>query len=209
MTSLPDHLTHIVATIRAVIRMLTPPVPARDPRELMFQRLFNRVGRAARLFARLHALWLANRLPAPRPPRRPKAVSAPESPAAAPHAQLVQPPPIPRTKGWFIHAGRHHAALAHYQLGTFLERADLPEFLAAVPLAGRYLRPLCRLLVVPQPAFLALPPRPRQPRAQRPCAIAQRAPSLRNPRLPPGDPPFRPYVLAAARHFRKKYRDGG
>jgi hypothetical protein len=162
----------------------------------MVQKLFNRVGRAARLFARLYDLWRANRLPAPRAPRAgtAKAQTAPTRPL---------PPSIPRAKGWFMNAGRHHAGLAHFQLNAFLARADLPEFLAAVPQAGRYLRPLCNLLAVPQPDFLALPPRPRRPRTPRPRATRQ--PNLRNPQLPPGDPPFRPYVLAAARYFRKRY----
>jgi hypothetical protein len=199
--SLTDHLTHIVATIRAVIGLLIPPVLARDSHAQMVQKLFNRVGRAARLFARLHALWLANRLPAPRAPRAStaKVQTAPTRPL---------PPPIPRAKGWFVNAGQHHAGLAHHQLNAFLERADLPAFLAAVPQAGRYLRPLCRLLAVPQPEFLALPPRPRRTRTPRPRATHPRRPSLRNPQLPPGDPPFRPYVLAAARYFQKTYGNG-
>ncbi len=199
MLFLTDHLTHIVATIRAVIGLLIAPVPARESHAQMVQLLFNRVGRAARLFARLHALWLANRLPAPRAPRArtAKVQTAPTRPL---------PPPIPRAKGWFVNAGQHHAGLAHAQLNAFLERADLPQFLAAVPRAGRYLRPLCRLLAVPQPAFLALPPRLRPKRTPRPRV--PRPPSLRNPQLPPGDPPFRPYVLAAARYFQKTYGNG-
>lgn len=213
MQSLPDHLTHIVVLIRHVIRLLTPPVPARDPREQMFYLLNNRVGRCARLFLRLYELWRANRLPAPRPARRTaRAPHAPNPPAAipdttvraVPHPPPVIPP-IPRRKGWFVNAGQHHAGLAHHHLSQFIARPDLPEFLAAVPLAGRYLRPLCRLLHVPQPAFLALPPRPRRRRPARPATPRPRAPNLRNPQLPPGDPPFRPYVLAAARYFRKKY----
>ncbi|MCX7378254.1 MAG: hypothetical protein NTY94_16105 [Alphaproteobacteria bacterium] len=197
MLSLPGHLIHIVATIRAVIGLLTPPVAARESHALMLQLLFNRVGRAARLFARLYALWQANRLPTPRPrgTRRP--------PQATPAPSHAQNPRIPRAKSWFVNAGRHHAGLAHAQLVAFLERPDLPAFLATAPTAGRYLRPLCRLLAVPQPTFLALPPRPRPKRT--PLPATPRAPSLRNPILPPGDPPFRPYVLAAARHFRKKY----
>ncbi len=199
MLSLADHLTHIVATIRAAIGLLIAPVPARESHAQMVQLLFNRVGRAVRLFARLHALWLANRLPAPRPSRArtAKAQTEPTRPL---------PPPIPRAKGWFLNAGQHHAGLAHFQLNAFLEREDLPAFLATVPQAGRYLRPLCRLLAVPQPAFLALPPRPHRKRASRPRA--PRPPSLRNPQLPPGDPPFRPYVLAAARYFQKAYGNG-
>jgi len=194
--SLSGHLTHIVATIRAAIGLLIAPGATRESHALVVQKLFNRVGRVARLFARLYDLWRANRLPAPRAPRAgtAKAQTAPTRPF---------PPPIPRAKGWFMNAGRHHAGLAHFQLNAFLARADLPEFLAAVPQASRYLRPLCNLLAVPQPDFLALPPRPRRKRTPRPRATRQ--PNLRNPQLPPGDPPFRPYVLAAARYFRKRY----
>ena len=194
MLTITDHLTHIVATIRAVIGLLTPPASARESHAQMVQLLFNRVGRAARLFARLHALWQANRLPAPRPTRAPKAQTAPTRPL---------PPPIPRAKAWFVNAGRHHAALAHAQLVAFLERPDLPAFLAAAPTAGRYLRPLCRLLAVPQPEFLALPPRPRPRRTPRPATPRPGSPRSFN--LPPGDKPFRPYVVAAARFFIKKY----
>ena len=195
MLSLNDHLSHIVAVIRAAIGLLIAPVPARESHGLMVQALFNRVGRAARLFARLYDLWRAGRLPTPRPSRArtPKPQPAPAR------------PPIPRGKGWFMAAGQHHAGLAHHHLAEFMARPDLPEFLAAVPRAGRHLRPLCRLLAVPQPAFLALPPRPRSKRPPRPRAARLRAPNLRNPQLPPGDPPFRPYVLAAARYFRKRY----
>ncbi len=202
--SLADHLTHIVATIRAVIGLLIPPVAARESHARMLLVLHNRVGRAARLFARLYDLWRANRLPAPRPTRArtPKAAQTPSAETAPARPGI---PPIPRAKGWFVNAGQHHAGLAHYQLNAFLEREDLPEFLAAVPTAGRYLRPLCRLLAVPQPGFLALPPRPRPKRTPRPRATAPRRLNLRNPQLPPGDPPFRPYVLAAARYFRKRY----
>ncbi len=202
MLSLTDHITHIVALIRAAIGLLNPPVKAQETHARMLQVLYNRVGRAARLFARLYDLWRQNRLPAPRPTRArtPKATPTAEAAPERPHI-----PPIPRAKGWFVNAGRHHAGLAHYHLNAFLERQDLPEFLAAVPLAGRYLRPLCRLLAVPQPAFLALPQHPRRPRTPRPRTPRPRAPNLRNPQLPPGDPPFRPYVLAAARYFRKKY----
>jgi hypothetical protein len=200
--SLTDHLTHIVAVIRAAIGLLNPPVTARESHARMLQMLYNRVGRAARLLARLYDLWRQNRLPVPRPSRArtPKAAPTGETAPALPHI-----PPIPRAKGWFVNAGRHHAGLAHFQLNAFLAREDVAEFLAAVPQAGRYLRPLCRLLAVPQPAFLALPPRPRRTRPPRPRAPRARAPNLRNPQLPPGDPPFRPYVLAAARYFRKKY----
>ena len=86
---------------------------------------------------------------------------------------------------------------------AFLERPDLPAFLAAAPTAGRYLRPLCRLLAVPQPEFLALPPRPRPRRTPRPATPRPGSPRSFN--LPPGDKPFRPYVVAAARYFIKKY----
>jgi hypothetical protein len=199
--SLTDHLTHIVAVIRVAIGLLIAPVPARESHGQMVQKLFNRVGRAARLFARLYDLWRANRLPAPRPTRARTPKAAPAlTPETAP-----KPPHIPRAKGWFMNAGQHHAGLAHHHLTEFLARADLPDFLAAVPSAGRYLRPLCRLLAVPQPTFLALPPRPRRTRTPRPRATHPRRLNLRNPQLPPGDPPFRPYVLAAARYFRKRY----
>jgi hypothetical protein len=198
---LPGHLTHIVAFLRDLIWYFTPPERVRETRAPMLLRLSNTLGRAERLFARLHALWSAGRLPAPRPAR-------PRHPPAAPAADPTPDPRpavprLPRARGWLLRAGPAESTVAASRLQHWLERPDLPEFLAAVPRAGRYLRPLCRLLNVDPPPFLALPPRPRRPRPPRPRA--PRPPSLRRPVLPPGDPPFRPYVLAAARAWKPRY----
>ena len=53
-------------------------------------------------------------------------------------------------------------------LSNFLHRDDMPAFLAAVPRAGRLLRPLCHMLGVAPPEFLKLPSRPRKPRTPKP-----------------------------------------
>ena len=200
MLSITDHLTQIVATLRAVIGICAqvqarraPAPPALDAGPL-FILLWNRVGRAARLVARLHALWQQGILHRPRPSR----AGRPSTPPAVPPA--IPPLRIPRRRAWLIALGGHHAAISGSQLQHFLQRPDAAEFLAAVPRAGRHLRPICRMLGVDLPPCLQLPPRaPRAPRKPRP----RNPHSLRS--VPsPNDPPMPRYVLAAARAWRKK-----
>ena len=82
-------------------------------------------------------------------------------------------------------------AWLHY----FLQRDDMPAFLAAVPRAGRLLRPLCHMLGVPLPEYLKLPPRPRKPRARKPRTPRARSLSLEG---------FPPYLQRAIRHWRRQ-----
>jgi hypothetical protein len=172
-------------TLRAVIGLCAQVQLRRDPAcGPLFQLLWNRVGRAARLVGRLHALWQQGRLPRPRPSRAGRRTTVP-----APSR-----PEFPRRRAWLVDLGGHHAAGSGSQLQYFLQRPDAAEFLAAVPQAGRHLRPLCRMLGVDLPPVLQLPPRaPRKPR-----------PRTLLPSPPPLDRPLPRYVLAAARAWRKK-----
>ncbi len=166
--------------------------------------LTRRLHRLAHRLTRLHERWLAGTLPKPRPrptskrpdsPHRPPA-RLPEYPQPG-HPLVDAPARLPRGFGWVIRrlpsigaeSGRLHGLLQ-----TTLSR----EFVEQVPQAGRHLRPLCQALGVEQPAWLKLPPRPRRPRKPRPAR--PRRWKLTDPELK-----LRPYEIAAARYFLKKY----
>ena len=77
---------------------------------------------------------------------------------------------MPRTFGWLLLKGKHHAAGYGAQLQTVLNTPEMLALLEASPQARRVLRPLCRALAVELP-WTVTPPRPprlRKPRAARP-----------------------------------------
>ena len=88
----------------------------------------------------------------------------PTPPETAPKPEK---PKTPRRRGWVTHMAPP-CAEAGCWLHYFLQRTDMPAFLAAVPRAGRLLRPLCHMLGVTPPEYLKLPPRPRKPRKRKP-----------------------------------------
>ncbi|MBN9561433.1 MAG: hypothetical protein J0H14_12000, partial [Alphaproteobacteria bacterium] len=142
--------------------------------------------------------FLAGTLPAPR--RRPAA-----SPTSGrPHRER-RPPAIPPGPVLIEYGMRAY----DLELGRLLDDPEMRAFLAAVPQAGRLLRPLWRRLTTePLPEILRLPPRPRRPRT-RPTA-ASGPPGLRRVRLSDGtmswEPiPCRPFLTAAPpRHVRAR-----
>ena len=119
--------------------------------------------RFRRLADRIRAGWVYQ--PKPYTPR-PAASPAQDKPADQPQPPGPPPGQLPTTLAWleklapcqqmtFIVAG----------LSMLLMEPDMAAVLAAAPgPAWRILRPLCRMLGVPRPAFLALPPRPRKPK---------------------------------------------
>jgi hypothetical protein len=111
------------------------------------------------------------------------------------------PTRLPRGHGWVIKRLPQAGAEAG-QLHELLQHAHSREFVEAAPQAARLLRPLCRALGVDLPAWLQPPPRPRRPRKPRP-------PRPRRWKLTDPELKLRPYEIAAARYFLKKYgRDG-
>ena len=196
MLSFPDHLTSIVATLRNVIAAISLAAVRRDPTiGPLFILLWNRVGRAVRLVNRLHELWQQGKLPRPRPSRagQPRPTRAIPDPTSTPAPR----PRIPRGRSWLINLGGWHVVGSASQLQHFLLRPDLAVFLAAVPQAGRHLRPLCRLLAVDFPPSLQLPPRPprRRPSRARPVS----------PDVGQFDRPIPRNILAAARAWRPRH----
>jgi len=172
--------------------------PERLPRlpDASWTLLWHRLGRLASRFQTLVDRWRANALPARVPARRPPAAQAARSDRGS-------QPRLPGTLGW-VHHRIPDSASPSGRLHELLTQPDTQALVLAAPQAGRLLRPLCRALGVPLPAWLALPARPRP--ARRPVVAPC---TLTPPGAPPGPPPTpdRPIpanILAAARAWKKR-----
>ncbi|MCC6719563.1 MAG: hypothetical protein IT555_16905 [Acetobacteraceae bacterium] len=142
-----------------------------------------RIGRMSRRLQTLYSRWQAGTLPRLRPSRAGQSVTG---------QSRTDPPArayFPRGHAWLASHADHHVRGHASQLAHLLARPDAEAFLAAVPRAGRILRPLCRMLGIAVPAPIALPPRPRKPRPR--------------PRPAPRQPPRHgKYTPAQLRHYR-------
>jgi hypothetical protein len=107
------------------------------------------------------------------------------------------PARLPRARGWITRRIPEAGPSAGW-LEYLLQQPHTQDFVQAAPQAARLLRPLCHALAVDQPAWLQLPPRPRKPRKPRP-------PKPRRLKLTDPILKLRPYEIAAARYFLKKY----
>jgi hypothetical protein len=107
------------------------------------------------------------------------------------------PTRLPRGHGW-VTRRIPEAGPSAGALHDLLQQPNTRDFVQAAPQAARLLRPLCRALGVDQTAWLKLPHRPRAPRKPRPAK--PRRLKLTDPILK-----LRPYEIAAARYFLKKY----
>jgi hypothetical protein len=156
MTTLTTSFALILGGLKACIGRIAPRIPARIP---FFVFIWGRVSRTVLRFERLVTLWRAGTLPKSRPSkRRPK--SATPRPTSA----------LPQGKAWLLRLLADHTARAHAsQLQHFLDtEPDLPAFLAAIPQAGRLLRPLAHMLGLTLPAAIAPKPRTPKPRPKKP-----------------------------------------
>ncbi|MBN9563334.1 MAG: hypothetical protein J0H14_21810 [Alphaproteobacteria bacterium] len=138
-------------------------------------------------FTALHASFLAGTLPtAPRRRSAPRPAGEGEragGPGRERRAPAIPPGPV------LIEYGMRPYDL---QLGRLLDDPEMRAFLAAVPQAGRLLRPLWRRLTREKlPEVLRLPPRPRKPRPPRPRRT-DGPPGLRRVRLPDGTRSWEP-----------------
>jgi hypothetical protein len=165
--------------------------------------LWFRLERVANRLTRLYEQWQQGTLPKPRPTtQRPKTVQKPTPPQIPefphPGATLVDSPSrLPRGRGW-ITRRIPEAGPSAGALHDLLQQPNIQDFVQAAPQAARLLRPLCHALGVDQPAWLQRPPRPRRlgkPRPRRPRRLKLTDPELN----------LRPYEIAAARYFLKKY----
>jgi hypothetical protein len=128
--------------------------------------------RTARRFERLAGKIAAGRLPQ----RRARA-SRPGS----------RPIALPRQYAWLIIDLRHEAAAYRNYLESLLGEPALKEILAAVPHAGRLLRPLCRMLALPavgSPKASAPPAAGTEPPQAEPEPAPQAPPPPPSPRAP-------------------------
>jgi hypothetical protein len=111
-------------------------------------------------------------------------------------ASRPAPPRLSRAFAWLVQ--RVPQAAAHgSQLQQLLADPAMAALLAQTPQVGRILRPLCRLLGVPPPPGLRLPPAGRARPADRdrslvaPATAAAIAQSTAGPAAPPPQPPAR------------------
>ena len=142
--------------------------------------LWHRLGRIANRFQALYNHWRAGTLPKPAAPR-PRRPSRP--PASRPPA-----PRLPTRQTWIVAAIGYQAAGRAAHLNILMAEPEFNAFIAAVPRAGRLLRPLCHSLGIPLPPALRLPPRstPARPRKL----------------APPRPPPLPPLLPLAPIGFR-------
>ena len=137
----------------AILSDLQAAIAARAARDRNLTVLLVAVwGRIARMRARLErlvALWRAGTLPVPRAPRaRQPAKSAPR-------------PAYPTAPAWLLRRLGHEVAAYGSQLRHLLTDKECVAFLAAVPQAGRILRPLLGMLSVdPLPEAVRKTPKP-------------------------------------------------
>ena len=124
-SALLTHLHAAIAVVAARERHLT----------VLLVAVCGRIGRMRTRLERLVARWRAGRLLAPRKSRA----------GAVRRPSVRVPSIIPRTPAWLLVAVRE-AASVRSQLEHLLSDAECEAFLAAVPQAGRILRPLCRML---------------------------------------------------------------
>ena len=111
--------------------------------------LCGRIGRMGTRLARLVAQWRAGTLPKPRPPR------APGLPRTGKTDKPTIKPSYPTAPAWLLRKLGWEVASYGSQLRHLLSEAECAEFLAAVPQAGRILRPLLQMLSVdPLPEVL-------------------------------------------------------
>ena len=105
--------------------------------------LCRRITRTARRLATLMAQLTAGQLPTPRiRPRHPGGHTAKNT--------------IPVTGAWLVRTLQHEAAGLASQLAHLLAEPDVSDLLDAAPAARRLLRPLCRMLGLPDTARCAV-----------------------------------------------------
>jgi hypothetical protein len=143
--------------------------------------LCNRFNRARQRFERLMALLAAGKLPPQRrAPERPPQPDKPEPVTREPTDATPSPSAarLPSRRGWLLRELAWEAAAYRGYLEQLLAEPAMAELLAAAPSAGRILRPLCRLLGLPESLVPKPPgtePRPVRKRHRRRPAAPVRA----------------------------------
>ena len=135
----------ILADLRAVIAARA----ARDRTlTVLLVAVWGRIARMGNRLERLIALWRAGKLPKARAARA-RAAGRDCAPRATPTVRF------PTTPGWLRQTLGYEVGACGSQLQHLLTEAECQAFLAAVPQAGRILRPLLRMLTSdPLPAVV-------------------------------------------------------
>ena len=122
----------------SILSDLQAAIAARAARDrtltVLLLAVWGRIARMRGRLERLVALWRAGILPAPRPPRARKPAKSTSRPA------------YPTGPDWLLRTLGYEAVAVGLQLRHLLTEAECGAFLAAVPQAGRVLRPLLRML---------------------------------------------------------------
>ena len=137
----------------AIISALQAAIAVRAARDrtltVLLVALCGRVARMGTRLARLVAQWRTGTLPWPRLPR------ARGLPGTENAGKPTIKPSYPTAPAWLLRKLGYEVAVYGSQLRHLLSEAECAEFLAAVPQAGRILRPLLRMLSVdPLPEVL-------------------------------------------------------
>ena len=170
-TPLAQRLAPTIAGMRIAIANATILRPALMP---FVTFLYNYLNRALFRLDRLALKWQANTLPKKRPSRvgrMSEATSA--TPRKKPEFRLGT------SQMWLGKLIQPSLAYSGW-LNIFINEEETRALIQAAPQAGRILRPLCKMLGVPLPDHLRLPPRPKRPKPPKPPKAAK-----------PKDPPFR------------------
>ena len=138
---------HNLSIILSALQAAIAVVAARDrTMTVLLVAMWGRIARMGSRLERLVAQWRAGTLP-PQPAARTR--------VAGTTARLPNYPTAPK---WLLRTLGADAVAAGLQLQHLLTEAECVEFLAAVPQAGRILRPLLRMLgVAPLPAAVLAP----------------------------------------------------
>jgi hypothetical protein len=200
--------TVIAAGLAALIARAFLRHPSLAPLILPLCRRLNRTARRlATLMARLARHGATRRGEASDRGASPTAPKGPRGQAPRKRCRAFAPRertcPIPTTHAWLVRTLQHEAAAYASQLSHLLAEPGVSDLLDAAPTARRLLRPLCRMLGLPdakRSVAARLSDRHAPSRAESvlaPCLLPSRTESVLAPSPPPRTlhPPPCPHVL--------------
>jgi hypothetical protein len=189
MRNLSETFILIVLGLKAAVAVVAAPDRTRTR---YFVYIWSRISRMGQRFEKLYTQWKNGTLPKPRGPRAPR-------PAGT---RKASPPPfrLPTGRLWMPRLIQGTNVFGSQLRHWLANDPELPAFLAAVPQAGRILRPLCHMFGIkleaplgPKLDHLAAiakpPPRRARPAAAPTPAPTPAPPAKRRRPAPPTAPP--------------------